>query len=390
MLNELLKSRHYRLKIECLMLLMYTMFNCNGLIWLTSMHLDFESQDHINFFTDENFAGIGLSCVFSLASVAFFWLFAIRILIHYYHKEKDTKWMEYTKLYGKIASVFWILSMMTWTITVLFAQIDVWFFKLALAFIPAWNKSLCIGIIYSIFYEFNPAVSRTQRVVRWISIITIFLSVYVAILSLFCGIAWLMWFFSWMAGAQYVVSSTVIMLCLSCVLTPIYNLFFILWDQLRPNFVFKYYMICVPCCCGCFCHDNWCRCCVPNCCLGRDHVKITTWLIVGMYFVWNICTVVFNNNECLAQASLMEYAFGFRGAAILVVLFSVLINVELTYAGPVKNRNVDTQRGTVSLQVASTIQTPQQGDAVIDEEIIDDNIEAADDGEEEEEDLAVR
>ena len=111
-------------------------------------------------------------------SVTLFWIFAARIILQYYHKEKDLKWMSITKWLGKIASVCWILSMLTWTVTILFAEIDVWLFKMALALVPSWNKSLCIGIIYSIFYEFNPAVSRNQRVVRWLSIVTIFLSIY--------------------------------------------------------------------------------------------------------------------------------------------------------------------------------------------------------------------
>merc|ERR550539_127427 len=126
------------------------------------------------------------------------------------------------------------------------------------------------------------------------------------------------------------------MILLSIVLTPFYNFFFVLWDQLRPQFVFKYYMICVPCCCGCGCHDHWMKACVPKCCIDDPRNKISTWLIVGMSFVWIVCTVFLNNNECLAEASLIEYAFGFSGAAILVLLFSVLINIELTYGGPLR------------------------------------------------------
>eukprot|EP01084_Bolivina_argentea_P080908 146522_1 len=343
MLNELLKSRYYRLKIQCLILIMYLMFNCNGLIWLTSMHLDFYSEDHVNFFTDEGFAGFGISCVCGLISVVLFMIFSCRIILQYYYKEKDVKWMKCSKLYAKIASFFWFLSMLTWTITILFAEIDGWLFKLALAFVPAWNKTLCIGIIYSIFYEFSPSVSRVQRVVRWISIITIFLSVYVAVLTMCCGISWLMWIFSFFGGIQAVAIVTVYMIILSIVLTPFYNFFFVLWDQLRPNFNFKCYMICVPCCCGCFCHDEWLKGCVPKCCYNRPDIKISTWLIIGMSFVWIVCTIFLNNNECLAEASIIEYAFGFRGAAILVLVFSVLINIELTYSGPVKNRFQSTE-----------------------------------------------
>merc|ERR1712013_33691 len=59
-----------------------------------------------------------------------------------------------------------------------------------------------------------------------------------------------------------------------------------------------------------------------------------TWLLVDMSFVWIVCTVAQNDNECLVEASLIEYAFGFRGAATLVLLLSVLINIELTYGGP--------------------------------------------------------
>lgn len=104
--------------------------------------------------------------------------------------------MQRTKLFAKIATVCWILSMASWTLTILAAEIEGWLFKFALAFIPAWNKSLCVGVVYSIFNEFKPSVSRTQRVVRWISIITIFLSVYVGLLTIACGISWLGWTFS--------------------------------------------------------------------------------------------------------------------------------------------------------------------------------------------------
>merc|ERR1712154_346040 len=117
------------------------------------------------------------------------------------------------------------------------------------------------------------AVSRTLRVKRWISIVTIFLSVYVGVLTIGCGISWLMWIFSWFGGATSVFYSTIWMCFLSVVLTPFYNFFFVLWAQLRPNFNFKYYMICVPCCCGCFCHNEWLRICVPRCCVDREEVK---------------------------------------------------------------------------------------------------------------------
>merc|ERR1712176_1183518 len=133
--------------------------------------------------------------------------------------------MKRTKLYAKIATVCWILSMITWTLSILTAQISGWLFKLALALIPAWNKSLCVGVVYSIFYEFNPAISRTQRVVRWISIVTIFLSVYVAILTIACGISWLTWTFSWFGGAEAVIEVTIYMILLSIVLTPFYNFY---------------------------------------------------------------------------------------------------------------------------------------------------------------------
>merc|ERR1712154_252081 len=61
-----------------------------------------------------------------------------------------------------------------------------------------------------------------------------------------------------------------------------------------------------------------------------------------------------------ATSSLLEYAFGFRGAAILVLFFSVLINIELTYSGQIRNRqhgdnnNHDGagRRASVDLQVA--------------------------------------
>ena len=49
--------------------------------------------------------------------------------------------------------------------------------------------------------------------------------------------------------------------------------------------------------------------------------------------------MVLNDNECLADSAVWEYAFGFRGAATLVLLFAVLINIELTYNGEVKDRN---------------------------------------------------
>eukprot|EP00486_Rosalina_sp_Unknown_P007417 CAMPEP_0201575772 /NCGR_PEP_ID=MMETSP0190_2-20130828/21186_1 /ASSEMBLY_ACC=CAM_ASM_000263 /TAXON_ID=37353 /ORGANISM="Rosalina sp." /LENGTH=132 /DNA_ID=CAMNT_0048005817 /DNA_START=297 /DNA_END=696 /DNA_ORIENTATION=- len=76
-----------------------------------------------------------------------------------------------------------------------------------------------------------------------------------------------------------------------------------------------------------------------------------------MAYYWDvICvvrrTVFANDNECLAEASLIEYAYGFRGAAILVLLFSVLINIELTYAGEVKYRhnNVANNNNNPSVQ----------------------------------------
>lgn len=180
----------------------------------------------------------------------------------------------------------------------------------------------------------------------------------------------------WFGGAEAVIELTIYMILLSIVLTPFYNFYFVLWDQLRPNFQFKYYMICVPCCCGCGCHDHWLKCCVPKCCIANPKNKISTWLIIGMSFVWIVCTVFFNNNECLAEASLIEYAFGFRGAAILVLLFSVLINIELTYSGPVKNRhNVNAVVGNannaaVSLQVAPP-QTQATNDGDGNEDVVD-------------------
>jgi len=136
-----------------------------------------------------------------------------------------------------------------------------------------------------------------------------------------------------------VVYTSIWMMFLSVVLTPFYNFFFVLWNQLRPVFKFNYYMVCVPCCCGCFCTDNWLRWCVPKKCRGDFGFRNSTWLIVGMSFVWIVCTVVLNDNECLAESAIIEYAFGFRGAATLVLLFAVLINIELTYNGEVKGRN---------------------------------------------------
>ena len=180
----------------CLILLMYTMFNCNGLIYVAFLHIDFANEDHINFFTEGGYVGIGISCLFGLASVFLLWLFCIRIILQYYYKEKDVKWMNITKWLAKIGGICWILSMLTWTLTVLFWDVDNWLYKLALALIPSWNKSLCIGLLYSIFFEFNPAVSRVQRVVRWLQIVTIFLSVYVAVLTILCSISWLMWILS--------------------------------------------------------------------------------------------------------------------------------------------------------------------------------------------------
>ena len=93
---------------------MYTMFESNGLIWLSSLHLDFSNEeDHINLFADESFAGFGVSCLFGLISVVLFWIFSIRIVLQYYYKEKDMKWMNITKWIAKIASIFWILSTVT-------------------------------------------------------------------------------------------------------------------------------------------------------------------------------------------------------------------------------------------------------------------------------------
>mmetsp|Transcript_54518 Transcript_54518/g.87147 ORF Transcript_54518/g.87147 Transcript_54518/m.87147 type:complete len:401 (+) Transcript_54518:23-1225(+) len=334
MLNELLKSRHYRLKVFCLILIMYTMFEAQGLIWLTSLHLDFESEDHINFFGDEDLAGFGISCLFGIISVALFWWFSIRVILQYYYKEKDVKWMNVTKWIGKIATICWILSMLAWTLTILVARFDNWFDKAMLAVVPSWNKSLCIGLIYCIFYEFSPAISRTRRVVRWIAIVAIFLLLYVVAISL--AVLFLIAILLIYGG---VIVLALEMLFMSVILTPFYNFFFVLWDQLHPAFSFNFYMICVPCCCGCFCRDDWLRVCVPQCCIGQPRVKRATWLIVGMSFVWFTCTVFENYNECLAEAMLVEYAYGFRGAATLVLLLSVLINIELTYSGPVKNRH---------------------------------------------------
>ena len=66
---------------------MYTMFNCNGLIWLTFLHIDFDNEDHVNFFVDEDYAGFGVSCVLALISVVLLWMFSIRIILqYYYHK----------------------------------------------------------------------------------------------------------------------------------------------------------------------------------------------------------------------------------------------------------------------------------------------------------------
>ena len=175
---------------------MYTMFTCNGLIWLLFEHIDFADQDHINLFKDEDYAGFGVSCVCSLLSVILLWVFAIRILLQYYYKEKDEKWMKITKWLAIIGGILWILSMLIWTITVFYADFDVWWEQLLFAIVPPWNKSLCIGILYSIFYEFNPAVSRTQRVVRWLVIITVFLFMYVIALTFCCGWLWLWWILS--------------------------------------------------------------------------------------------------------------------------------------------------------------------------------------------------
>lgn len=172
------------------------MFNGNGLIWLFFLHIDVENEDNINLFTEEGYVGIGISCLFGIISVILLWIFSIRILLQYYYKEKDDKWMNITKWLAKIGGLCWMLSMLTWTLTVLLWDIDSWLIKLALALIPSWNKSLCIGILYSIFYEFNPGVSRTQRVIRWLAIITIFLSVYTSVLTILCSISWLMWILS--------------------------------------------------------------------------------------------------------------------------------------------------------------------------------------------------
>jgi len=231
------------------------------------------------------------------------------------------------------------LAMLTWTITVLFISWEDFLLTLALALVPSWNKSLLIGLLYSIFHEFKASSSRTIRVVRYLSIVSTFLSVYVGVLSIGCAFSWLFWILAWFGGPENVVYSSIWMLFLSIVLTPFYNFFFVMWNQLRPKFKYKYYMICVPCCCGCFCTDQWLTRCVPRRCRGHFEIRDTTWLIVGMAFVWIVCTVVLNDNECLAESALIEYAFGFRGAATLVLMFSVFINIELTYNGEVKHRN---------------------------------------------------
>eukprot|EP00485_Elphidium_margaritaceum_P009793 CAMPEP_0202695432 /NCGR_PEP_ID=MMETSP1385-20130828/9028_1 /ASSEMBLY_ACC=CAM_ASM_000861 /TAXON_ID=933848 /ORGANISM="Elphidium margaritaceum" /LENGTH=380 /DNA_ID=CAMNT_0049351455 /DNA_START=101 /DNA_END=1246 /DNA_ORIENTATION=+ len=307
------------------------MITCNALIWLTSIHLDVQNEDHINFFNDEDYAGIGVSCVCSLIAVILYWWFCVRILLQYYYKEKDMKWMSLTKWLAKIATAFWLLSMLAWIVTVLIADISDWTYKVGLALIPSWNKSLLIGVVYSIFYEFKASITRTQRVVRWIAVVTIFLLAYIVVISVFVLYIMSMLIF-W--GGAFIAT----LIFLSLVLTPFYNFFFVLLEELRPGFRFKCYMVCVPCCCGCFCSDQWMRFCVPQCCLGRPYVKTCTWLIIGMSFVWIVCTVFANNNECLAEASLIEYAYGFRTASILVLLFCVLINIELTYSGSVKDR----------------------------------------------------
>ena len=179
--------------------------------------------------------------------------------------------------------------------------------------------------------------------------------------------------------------------------------FFALYDQLKPrsDIMDKYYMVCVPCCCGCFCTDNWLKCLVPKCCINRKDVKLATWIIIGMSFVWIVCTVVENNNECLAEASLIEYAFGFRGASILVLLFSVFINIELTYSGEVKHReriftrnennNNNNGVGLVVAPVQAIVANDDNdGDDVqIDTNNNDDN-DDENDGDEQEEELAVR
>ena len=172
---------------------MYTMFECHGLIWIISLHLDFESEDHINFFADEDFFGFGASCILCLFAVIFLWIFAFRLIVQYYYKEQDVEWMQRTKLLAKSGGVCWLLAMITWTVTVLFISLDDWLLKMALALVPSWNKSLLIGLLYSIFHEFKASSSRTIRVVRYLSIVTTFLSVYVGVLSIGCAFSWLFW-----------------------------------------------------------------------------------------------------------------------------------------------------------------------------------------------------
>eukprot|EP01084_Bolivina_argentea_P198515 339910_1 len=142
------------------------MFNCQGLIYLISINLDISTNDHINFFTDEDsmYVGIGISCVFALFAVIFWWIFAFQILVQYHYKQKDVKWIKQIKLLAKIGTILWFCSMITWIGTILFIDIESWLWKLVLALVPEWNRSLVIGWIYSMFYELNPIISRNTRV----------------------------------------------------------------------------------------------------------------------------------------------------------------------------------------------------------------------------------
>ena len=104
-----------------------------------------------------------------------------------------------------------------------------------------------------------------------------------------------------------------------------------------------------------------------------------------MSFVWFVCTVFENDNECLADASLIEYAYGFRGAAILVLLFSVFINIELTYTGEVKGRynnivrnNNNNNGGSTQAGVGLVVAPVQQVTTTNDDEDEDGNNETND------------
>ena len=186
-LKELLQSRHVRLKVECLLLIMYTMYHCGGLITLISNDL---SDDDIDAFKDDKILVLTIACVFALMSVLLMWIFCAMILTQYHYKKLNSQWIKTVILIITVSGILWLFSMATWFLCILTVVGSNWYLSF-IAIVPLWNKTVALALIYHIRLDLLPKsmvkdeeknkIKRNFRVTSWLNVVTCFLFGYLCI-----------------------------------------------------------------------------------------------------------------------------------------------------------------------------------------------------------------